>query len=54
VIEPNGIEPAKSCMSIWARSQHGIEARVLTAWLFTSMLQLSAFALAPGCSATWR
>lgn len=37
VIEPNGIEPAKSCLSIWARSQHGIEARVLTARLFASM-----------------
>jgi hypothetical protein len=43
VIEPNGIEPAKSCLSIWARSQHGIEARVLTARLFASMRQKSAF-----------
>jgi len=42
VIEPNGIEPAKSCLSIWARSQHGIEARVLTARLFASMRQMSA------------
>jgi hypothetical protein len=49
VIEPNVIEPAKSCMSICARSQHGIEARVLTARLFTSMRQMIAFVLLAHC-----
>ena len=42
MIEPNGIGPAKSRLSIWARSQHGIEARVLAARLFASMRQSRA------------
>jgi hypothetical protein len=33
-------------MSIWARSQHGIEARVLPARLFASMRQKSAMGVA--------
>jgi hypothetical protein len=37
VIEPNGIEPAEELHEHLGSSQHGIEARVLTARLFASM-----------------